>query len=493
MTARTAARIRFPFALAVAASACLCAGAAGAAEQKDEKKGGRIIIYDFACGQGDYGAQISDTLRLRLARHGEYDVVDRLTTQDFSEPFPIEAPREKVVANMDKMGVNLAIYGTVTKDGPSVRAEVRCIDLRNKEKSVEWTHSVGDDTERARGEIARMIVEKLRGEAEWVPPQYGDEEEPTNFGPPVNRNGSFEQGHLGWDPPDNVSTFIEKGPPGRGNILRVRTDLAREAWLEYTRALRLGLAKPNNPPHIPTDTSYGSVAGLEGVHYRSEWIKSLPGQRFWMACDAKGGGKIFVKGYRDFGDRPDGLSELSLVQRKMTAQSFARLSEAQQRRIMQEDAKTYPERYRRECYRWYLNLTHGTPIPNGDGWQHHAAPVPPRGGMPDNVQYIQVQIYSYWPPGTYLWDNVHLYKDPRQKAPLAVEGARTPNFGKTSDLIERMDELKAQIARKQKEISATPAEAAKRRELTGQLNDLKKQMEAIQKEIKKYQDDKQTN
>ncbi|GAG04372.1 unnamed protein product, partial [marine sediment metagenome] len=70
-------------------------------------------------------------------------------------------------------------------------------------------------------------------------------------------------------------------------------------------------------------------------------------------------------------------------------------------------------------------------------WDHLAAPVPPRGGLPANVEWLQLQVYCYWPPGTYKWDNVHLYKDPRQKAPLPEEGARTPNFGKTSDIVEK--------------------------------------------------------
>jgi len=48
-----------------------------------------------------------------------------------------------------------------------------------------------------------------------------------------------------------------------------------------------------------------------------------------------------------------------------------------------------------------------------------------------------VQIYSYWPPGEYLWDNVHVYADPRQKAPLPEVKPRTPNFGRTSDVVER--------------------------------------------------------
>ena len=59
-----------------------------------------------------------------------------------------------------------------------------------------------------------QIVETLRGKAEWKPPQYGDQTEPNDFGPPLNVNGDFEQGPVGWEGPDGVSTFLIDGPPG---------------------------------------------------------------------------------------------------------------------------------------------------------------------------------------------------------------------------------------------------------------------------------------
>jgi len=460
------------------------------ARAADEKPKIKIIIYDFHCAEGAYGAKVSDSLRLRLARHLEFDVLDGPTTQDFSTPTPADARQEDVLANMKKMAMQVGIYGTLVKSGSTFTADVRCIDLRNPDKSDQWSLKISDSTERARGEMARQIVERLRGEKEWVAPQVGDELEPDKFpDPPVNVNGTFERGRLGWDHPDNVSTFLERGPSARGTILRVRTDLARDPWLEYTRALRLGLANPLHPPKIATDTSYGCVGGLEGVHYRSDWIKATPGQRYWLTADCKTpGGKIFIKGYRDWGDQADGLPEVSMVQLKITPQAFAKLPPARQKQMIREDSRKYPERYRRECYRWFLNLGEGKPI--GDGWKHEAGVVPPRGGLPDNVQYLSIQVYSYWPPGTYLYDNVHLYKDPRQKAPVAVEAARTPNFGKTSDLIERADSIKDDIKATQELLRAAQKDrqADKVRALTARIAELNRQLINVQREMTKYQD-----
>jgi hypothetical protein len=289
--------------------------------------------------------------------------------------------------------------------------------------------------------LSAQVVEALLGQALWKPPEYGDEEEPEQLGKPLNENGSFDAGGKGWQPADNVSTFLEKakGPDvDRGTILRVQTDLARDPWLAYQRRLLLGQASPDNPPEIPRSTGYSSVAGLEGVHFASHYIPAVPGQRYWLTVDClgQGGAKVFVKGFRSTRHAMDGMSESRLAALGLTPEEFARMSAKQRRELIDKDAKENPKAYMRECYRWYLNCKDAK-----GRWTHLAAPFPPRGGLPENVEFLQIQIYSYWPPGRYLWDNVHIYADPRQKAPLAEEEARTPNFQKRRDQTDRQGQL----------------------------------------------------
>ncbi len=418
------------FAMSLLAAVAATAGDASTSAPTAKKVKACVAIFDLAA-RGDEGKDIADKVRIRLARHEDYDVVDGLTTKGASEAVPADAKREKLTALMDQLAVNVAVYGTVTRSGKTVSADIRCLDLTDPKNPVEQGKTFTDSTERYAGEIARMIVQTVTGQEEWVPPQYGDEPEPDAkaLGKPLNVNGDFEKLSEGWDPPDNVSTFVEKNADRKGTILRVQTDLQRDPWLEYTRNIRLGLADPAKPPTIKKDTSYGSVAGLEGVHYRSAWIKAEPLTRYWLLADHKGpgGAKVFVKGYRDTAEDADGLPEVSMVQRKLTAETFAKMPPADQKKLIAEDAKAHPERYRRECYRWYLNCDK-----SGGKWKHFAAPMPPRGGLPKDVQWLQIQIYSYWPPGEYLWDNVLLYKDPAQKGPVAEEPAKTPNFGKAA-------------------------------------------------------------
>jgi TolB-like protein len=387
-----------------------------------------IAVLDFAGGEA--GERLADSLRLRLRRHEAFTVINRLTTQEMSGPVGAGAGRDDVLRLMTRrLGVNVAFYGTVRPQAEGLAVEARRLDLRSGEPEP-FARTYTDDTERSRAVIVRDIVEDFTGQAEWTPPQYGDEEEPERFGPPLNANGGFEDGRAGWDHPDNVGTFLQRGPEGRGRILRIRTDLKRGPWLRYRRALRLGRADPTDPPSVGRDTGYGSVAGVEGVHYRGELMKARSGQRYWIVADhcGPGGAKVFVKGFRSSPKALDGLPESSLAERGLTARQFAALPDARRKRIIAADAKAHPMRYLLECYRTYLNCS------GSDGeWKHFAKPFPPRGGLPENVEYLQIQVYCNWPPGDYLWDEVHLYKDPRQTAPLPEEPARTPNVRRGTD------------------------------------------------------------
>jgi hypothetical protein len=402
------------------------------------------------------GVQLADSVRLRLARHkggaiGVKEVIDKLTTREFSGPISVKTDSGKVSAILaDKLAVNMGIYGTVRTSGAAVSAEVCCVNLIDPKKPIVWRKKFADSSQRARGVIAQKIVEAALGAKEWRPPEYGDEAEPGKFGRPLNVNGDFETpGAKGWDAPDNAGTFIQADPRGSGKVLRLQTDLERDKWYEYRRKLRLGLASPKNPPKLKTDKSYGSVAGLEGVHYRSIWIKAAPGHRYWLVADMKGRTegiffpKIFVKGYMEWAQHADALSELSLVELKLTPAKFAALGAAERKKLIKADAARHPERYRRECFRWYLACR------NEEGsWKHYAAPFPPRGGLPKNVKWFQIQIYAYWPPGAYLFDNVHMYDDPRQKAPLAEVKARTKNFDRSEELGKEELRKRAEAARK---------------------------------------------
>ncbi|MHC4718184.1 MAG: hypothetical protein ACYS5V_14520, partial [Planctomycetota bacterium] len=330
----------------------------------------------------------------------------------------------------DRFAAQVAVMGRLEKMGDGFRAEVRCVDV-SAARPVTWTKVFSDNTERARGLIAREIIEAIRGSAEWKPPEYGDEAEPKTFGKPLNLSGGFES-RAGWQRPDNVSMKIVPDPrAGRaGKVLRLFTDLDREAWLAYQHDLRLGKADPTRPPKIGTVANkYATIAGLEGVHFRSKWIRATPGQRYWLIADMKGKTagiffpKIFVKGFADFSAVADGLSDVSLNEMGISADAFAKMPVARREELVAADAKRHPDRYRREVYRWYLACRNEENV-----WKHYAAPFPPRGGLPKVVRWFRIDVYAYWPPGEFLFDDVRLFKDPRQRALLPEVKARTPKY-----------------------------------------------------------------
>lgn len=397
-----------------------------------------IAVFDLASPAGKpgnaqvlrdktRGAQLADSIRLKLRRQGPpWNAVDRLTMAAQGAKPITTAPAEIVERLRRKVGAQVGLYGTVTNQGGSFRVELACIDLRKGNEPI-WSRAFTAQGQRARAILAGKIVQAVTGRELWTPPQRGDEPEPSarQLGEAINVNGDFQAGPAGWDRPDGVSTFLSDSESDRGVILRVRTDLAREPWLAYRRRLRLGQTRPDDPPRIARDTSFGSVAGLEGVHFRSAMIPARPGQRYWLLADHKGpgGAKVFVKGFAATAAAKDGLAESALAELGITPQQFAAMAPPRRRALIEADAKNNPQRYRREVYRWYLNCDESK-----GRWRHFAEPFPPRGGLPANVEYLQIQIYSYWPPGEYLWDNVHLYADPNQNRPLPEAAPRTTGY-----------------------------------------------------------------
>ena len=383
-----------------------------------------VTVFNF---HGVSGQELADSVRLQLRRDSRFDVLDRLSTQEASGPVPFDVDPKKASELMRRLASHLAICGTVNTAGEARQVSVTFFQAEPEIR--QWRRVFNNASERWLAKVSADIVKEIREMEDWAPPQYGDEQEPTNFGVPINAGGDFERTNIGWEKLDGVSTFIQPDSQRGGKVLVVRTDLARDSWIAYRRSILIGQAKAE-PPHIPRDISYASVAGLEGIHFRSLWVKATTGKRYWLTADALMPGgkcKVFIKGFHSTPAGMDGLPESSLGSLGITAEQFAAMNARKQKTLLMNDAEDHPMRYLRECYRWYLNCR-GAP----GKWQHFAAPFPPRGGLPPDVQWLQIQIYACWPPGTYRFDNVNLYVDPRQTEPLPEERARTPGKGSSS-------------------------------------------------------------
>jgi len=213
-------------------------------------------------------------------------------------------------------------------------------------------------------------------------------------------NGSFEEGRywpFGWDPTDRLGTFWVEGGTQGLRCIRLDTDLLNSQWVEWNekvlalvrQAADLTAGRPQSlptdpvpepPPRLPTRPPYyDTVGGMHGIHYRSQYLPVEPGAIYRFSVDARSSRpaepKVFIKGFVD--------------QRQATKDGEIVL--------------------KRNAYRAPMTL-HGC----GPEWKRYARLLHPSRskttyrGKPLLPQWLRVELYAYWPVGTYEFDNARL-------------------------------------------------------------------------------------
>jgi hypothetical protein len=231
-------------------------------------------------------------------------------------------------------------------------------------------------------------------------------------------NGSFEAGRYwpyGWDATDGLTTFWAPGGTDGKLCLRIYTDVLDAQWKarddEVRRAVALAgpdpQALPQSPVPAPPDRAethppyYDTVAGLHGVHYRTGYVPVVPGAIYRFSIDARtddrteGTPRVFVKGFFD---------------QKMPTRDGVQV-------------------VRRDAYQAMMILD-----PCDSQWRRYVLVFHPSkskstlGGKPLKAEFLQVQIYGYWKPGNYYFDNARLEivgkEEPEEKAAPVPQPAR---------------------------------------------------------------------
>ncbi|MFW6059328.1 MAG: hypothetical protein ACODAQ_04055 [Phycisphaeraceae bacterium] len=221
------------------------------------------------------------------------------------------------------------------------------------------------------------------------------------------RNGDFEQraeegehpAH--WQAIDNLVFFHEASDdPQRGHVMHIDTDVkqaqAYRWWVErFVHGAPLDEAPPKEPTQPPR---YGTVAGLEGGFYWSDFIPVEQGAAYRVYVDAKGPtSKVFIRGYEEkvalsFGDEHAAVQEQF---RKARGEPSV-------------DEHGRPVRY----YARYLYTT-WFPVGGPEQWRtytHREPRHPNNNPITKKVRYIRIMLYPYWPPGEYRYDNVRVVK-----------------------------------------------------------------------------------
>jgi len=369
-----------------------------------------LVVTDFVTPD-DITDDYADALRMKLHRLEDWDALDAISTRDVA-PDPVGADidattLERIAESTD---ADMVIAGTVTHVEGTVTLEVLILDTGTREMTRK---QFSDDSQRAKAITVKALVEDLTGEE--LPTAATDPVPEPELDDPINADGDFETEDSPWTGIDAVSALIQEEPEqDGGNVLVIRTDLDRDAWIAYQRDLMTGDASTDDPPDLSTSAGSDVLGAFDGVHVRSEWIEATPGARYWLTADMLGplgcNARIFVKGFADIDD-PVGLTEQSLIDRDMTPDDLSAMDPDERANLLADDLTKHPERYRKEVYRWYLRCD------NTSGeWEHFASSFPPRGGLPDNVQYLRIDIFCAWPAGEYRFDNVHLYLAPEESA-----------------------------------------------------------------------------
>ena len=206
------------------------------------------------------------------------------------------------------------------------------------------------------------------------------------LGSSIIPNGDFEEKDpktgtvVHWGPMDGLSTFwVDE--PGRGKVMKVETDIPWGQWEDWRKKLREGASRHDAPKKKRyTPPGYGTVAGSRGVAVYNEYVPVKPGQAYRLAFDFKGaGGKVFVKGFAVCDDNARPVATATLADGLQPGNGL----------------------HVREVWRAYKAMR----VKNKNEWEQFDRSMHPTEKIPC-VRWIRINLFPYWPPGTYYFDNV---------------------------------------------------------------------------------------
>ena len=205
-------------------------------------------------------------------------------------------------------------------------------------------------------------------------------------GPTIIPNGDFEKMDpktgtvVNWGPMDGLSTFwVDE--PGRGKVMRVETDVLWDQWEDWRAKIRAGASRHDAPKKKPyTGPGYNTVAGSRGVAVYNEYVPIKKGQAYQLSFDFKGaGGKVFVKGFAAVDENARELPNATLEQALTDGNGI----------------------HLREIWRAYKAMR---PKDKSE-WETFSRVMHPTEKIPQ-TRWIRINLFPYWPPGTYFFDNV---------------------------------------------------------------------------------------
>lgn len=220
------------------------------------------------------------------------------------------------------------------------------------------------------------------------------------------RNGGFEDAAddathpAHWQQVDNLVYHWTTDPDDadRGRVMRIDTDVNQaQAYRWWTQRFVKGADLDDAPAKQPTTPpKYDTIAGLDGGFYWSDYIAVKPGGAYRIYIDAKGpASMVFMRGYEE---KP----ELHFADEHPAVQQVFRRARGEP----EQDEHGRPVQYRLRYI--YTTKFH---VGGSDRWKTytHTMPRHPNSRqITEDVRWVRIMIYPFWPPGAYWYDNVRV-------------------------------------------------------------------------------------
>ena len=245
---------------------------------------------------------------------------------------------------------------------------------------------------------------------------------PVNAGTNLIRNGKLDfhdagaEGPANWQQMDNLVWHWTRDPkaPERGKVLLVDTDVNQGQAYEWWTRRYLDHAPLAQAPQKQATVApkYDTIAGLDGGFFWSDYIPVKPGGAYRVTIDAKGpASKVFIRGYEK-------KLPLFFADEVPAVQGMFRRHKGEP----ETDESGRPVRYRLR-YRYQTWFAVG----GAEQWKtytHEKPRHPNSREITEDVRWIRITLYPYWPPGRYWYDNIRVVEmepDGTQAMPDAEE------------------------------------------------------------------------
>lgn len=351
-----------------------------------------VAVLDFeAAGEAtkDLGRHVALAIAVKLERQPGVVLFDRMSLRE-----ALEAPGATVTLSTEPAAVArigrevldaaIVVWGRIDRRGDAFTLRARALNLTGEKPDLYVDADFPAAGFREIPFAVQRIVNAIRRDADAPDPALDWREPgPTKPDPAVLarpnlvRNGDFEKGDKTpdhWEPVNGLTSFWVDAPGRPGKCIMFDTDVNDEQWVAWNRKFTLGTTDPPPAPIRGRSAKYETVAGLHGAWlYTLDYIPVEPGKTYRLSFDFRGPvagetffAKVFVKGYARFGDQ------------------------------------------KREVYRMYKACRTETA---GREWEHFTRTFNPTALAP-TCRWMRVELFTYWPPATYYFDNIHLSEEP---------------------------------------------------------------------------------